>query len=377
MLSSQIIEIKKAKKPLFDKSGGFFLNGGNNAYPDEIEFLFENSVTAFTGFQLLHNYVSGDWQNGSNWINSDQSINDFNNDVAENIVKFGGVFVQFDYEMKEGKYTPTSPKVLPFTDCRLGKKDDDEYNGKILVSKNFDDKKKKPLEFDVFNPKVALIQKEKQGKNYKGQILYYTTQKKYYYPKSILHPVINDCESEIQASIFKNRSLTKGFFGKQLLFTRPFVDSQLPDDNELKITQKKERNDFKENLQKFMGAENVGNVLHIEMEFDSMADIDKQIIYKEISTNINDKLFEFTEKSTANNIRKALYNIPYLLLENSDNAMFGNSGEAIVQARKFYFESTDKIRTIHVDFMKYIFEIIGLQNQIYIPLQYATSNNTI
>ena len=65
MLSSQIIEIKKAKKPLLDKSGGFFLNGGNNAYPDEIEFLFENSVTAFTGFQLLHNYVSGDWQNGS------------------------------------------------------------------------------------------------------------------------------------------------------------------------------------------------------------------------------------------------------------------------------------------------------------------------
>jgi hypothetical protein len=76
------------------------------------------------------------------------------------------------------------------------------------------------------------------------------------------------------------------------------------------------------------------------MEFDDTNGIEKSILFKTIETNIDDKLFEFTEKSTRDNIRFAFNNIPAMLVHANDGQMFGQSGEGIKQAKLFYQEQT-------------------------------------
>jgi hypothetical protein len=109
-------------------------------------------------------------------------------------------------------------------------------------------------------------------------------------------------------------------------------------------------------MQSFIGADNADGMLHLEMEFEG-DDIKKIINFIDVNTNINDKLFEYTEKSTANNIRKAFGNIPSILIENNESSVFGNSGEMLKQAKLFYQDQTEEDRdTIETDVLKPLLE---------------------
>ena len=66
--------------------------------------------------------------------------------------------------------------------------------------------------------------------------------------------------------------------------------------------------------------------------------------WENLDLNFNDKIFEYTEKSTSNNIRKSFWNIPSILVEQQDSSFFGSSGEAIANAFKVYNQDTKMIR---------------------------------
>ena len=93
--------------------------------------------------------------------------------------------------------------------------------------------------------------------------------------------------------------------------------------------------------------------LEMELEGD---DIDKAIKHIKIDTDIDDKLFEYTEGSTSNNIRKAYNNVPVILVDSSDHSIFGNSGEAILQAKMFYQEQTHEERMLIEQAFKVLFK---------------------
>lgn len=346
------------KKVTFDSKANVYRNGEDNAYPERIDRLINNSVTAKTATNIMIQNIIGKGfgvVNDNLIVNKTKNINLYNfaDDLANSKVRQRGFFI---HVMPNANYKIVSIELLPFKDCRIGKKDDKDYNGKILISKKWDEAKQDDVQvLDVFNldPKVINVQVEKAGgwDNYKGQILYINDDSDYYYPLSRIDAVQMDCDNEAQASIYKNSLLRKGFFGKTMVVTRPLVDKDIEQYIEIDgvrelnrewNTQESERQNFKKTIEDFVGAENAGGALHIELDFEH-EDLEKAMIFKNIESKIDDKIFAHTESSVRKNILIAFNNLPVGLVEASDG-IFSNSGEAIKQMQLQYWENCEKER---------------------------------
>jgi hypothetical protein len=113
-----------------------------------------------------------------------------------------------------------------------------------------------------------------------------------------------------------------------------------------------ERQEFESTIQDLKGSEN-SSVLLLEanLESDNLAE---HILIQNIDTNIDDTLFQSTEESSARNIRKA-FGVPSILLEDSDNSIFGNSGELLTQAKQMHWENKAEERSIIIDAFQMLF----------------------
>lgn len=342
MIISEIVKLFK-RKTGFDKKAKIYKNGEDNAYPESVERLINNSVTAKRGAHIIKSMIMGKGFDSQNdfIVNQDKNISLFQllNTISDCYAKQDGFFIHANYFL-DGKIKNLD--VLPYNHCRVGKKDDNDYNGKIVV-KDWEDKKDEPNVIDVYNslPKVIQAQIAKQGINkYKGQVLF-VNPSGYTYPLSRIDPVMNDADSESQVSVYKNISLRKGFFGKQLVITEPFTDGDASEEEQKTEEYQRgetERSNFRKNLKDFVGAENAEGIMHLEMELVG-EDFEKTILFKTIDSNINDKLFAHTESSISGNISVA-YSIPEALIRPNKGALFAQSGEAIHQMKLFVQEET-------------------------------------
>ena len=340
----------------WDKKLEIYQNGEDNLYPERIDRIINNSVTAKMASEIMVQYLIGKgFGESDNFkINDNQKLIDFAIDVADSLVRQRGVAIHFDYNLN---FEAINPKVLDFTKIRLGKKDSNFYNGKILFKNDWSDKKEKEIIFDVFNKSAKVVQKqiEKAGsiEKYKGQVLYINLDSRYFYPLSRIDAVLNDCDSESQAAIYKNMILRKGFFGKQIIMTPPLVSNDEPEmvlndrgalvRNHAFAKRQAEADEVKRTIESFIGSENAGGALMIESP-DFINGIDTIFKIQTISSDLNDKMFEYTENSVGKNILMAFNNLPVALVKSPDSAMFGNSGASLLEAKKMYWENTSKER---------------------------------
>lgn len=362
-LTSYIKLVELAKRLVqFDKSLGFIQNGVDNNYPERIERVINNSATAKPAAKLFKKYVAGrGYGDDANRFlvdpSRDTNLFRFLNDFCMSYAYQNGVFVHVNYN---AAFRITSARVIPFGHCRLGKKDDADWSGKILVSDKFSTgevKKDDLVAIDQFNPMPEVIASQianagSIGK-YRGQILFFNPDK-FDYPLAHIDNVVNDADSEYQASVYKNTLLRRGFFGKTLVVTKPLEGSHVENIPEAERSAEhkhilKRRNDqrdeLRETIETFIGADGAGDALHLEMAFEG-DDISKEILFKNIESNIDDKLFEYTESSVKNNIRKAFANIPPGLLDAVDNSFFSQSGEQLEQMKIFFQEQTEDDRLL-------------------------------
>ena len=347
----------------FDKTTGIIFNGDDNLYSEKIERVTNNSVTSKTASNIMASYIIG---NGFGDIdttivnkNKMTTLRKLGNVISKNISKHRGVFVHCVYNAnyKIDRYT-----VLPYTHCRLGKKDDSDYNGKIVVYNNWDKSQGsvKKDEFDiidVFNPKEDVIKAQVEvagGWNkYKGQIIYLNLDDEYDYALGTIDTVVNDADSERQASIFKNRSLRKGFFGKTLMITKPLSGARNTYNTDAEYhAAENERDNFKATAESFLGAENSGSLLHVELEHQEDK-LDDAILVKAIPSDIDDEMFKYTEESVFKNILMAFNNQPVGLVR-SDNALFGSSGESLQIMKETYQENTTFERNTVEEFIQHL-----------------------
>lgn len=338
----------------YDKKLEFYKNGVDNLYTERMESYKNNSVTASMASNIMTQYLVGKGFAGFNNVNlGGENLIDITNDIAESIVNNRGVYVHVNYD---ANLDISDFKVIPFSYCRLGEKDSKDYNGKILVYKDWSGKVEEEniSIIDVYNDNKQVIAKQIENaggiENYKGQILFFNMDRKYFYPLSRINSVYNDCDSEAQASIYKNELLRRGFFGKTLIVTRPLVDEEFYDDKtkegiERLYEAESERDEFKDTIKKFIGAEGAGGALHLELDY-AGEKLEDGIMFKNIESNIDDKLFEFTENSVVNNILMAYNNLPKALVKSPDSALLGNSGEALIVAKETYQENTTTEREI-------------------------------
>ncbi|SNA77296.1 hypothetical protein [Flavobacterium psychrophilum] len=360
IIAVKLFELAK-RLIVFDKQLGVYQNGEDNNYPERIERLINGSATAKPAAKLFRKYIIGksfDEETNNFIVNKSKSttIRKFLTKISNSYAYQCGVFIHVNYNLN---HKITSLDVLPYSHCRVGKKDDKDYSGKIIVYDNWDESngaidKKKFNVIDVFNKnkKVISAQIEKAGNIdlYKGQVFFYNPEDTIY-PLAHIDNVMNDADSEKMSSVFKNTSLRKGFFGKKIVITPPMLGVDLRMDNSLlnddQLIEKRyaetEIENFNTTMKTFIGADSAESLLHLQMEFEG-DDIEKSIKFLDVNTNINDKLFEYTEKSTSNNIRKSFANVPSILIENNDNSVFGQSGEMLKQAKIFYQDQTEEDR---------------------------------
>lgn len=350
----------------FDKKLGIIRNGVDNLYSERIERYINNSVTAKAASIIMSNYILGKgFGNSNDIVVGKDTLFRFSTKILRNLVKHRGVFIHINYN---ANYKINSFDVLPYTHCRLGKKDDEKYNGKIAVSSKFSHKDLNINDisfFNVFNPneKVVKSQVENEGgwSQYKGQILFYNLDFEFDYPLSTIDAVKYDCDSEHQASLYKNTSLRNGFFGKTIVVTEQLVDDFENYQNdekgaELYLQDKSDAEKFNDSIKSFLGAENSAKVLHVQLDpKNPEATLEQAIRFESVSSNIDDKMFEYTENSSFRNILMAFNNLPSQLIR-SENALFGNSGESIKQMRVTYQNNVNNERKEFLNLINLLFE---------------------
>ena len=347
----------------FNKSLKVIVNGSDNDYPDRVAALIPNSITAKQCAKLFRQYLTGKGFKGLNEaiVNKKKKIKflQFFNGLARQYSYYNGYAVHVQYKLNGKK---DRVEILPFGSVRKGKKDDANYNGMLAYSKtgNFlkGTKKGDLVWCHAYNPDpevvIKQIAKYDSIEKYPGQIFFFNPDEEEDYPLAHIHPVLNDADSEMRTSVFKNKSLRKGFFGKNILVMKPLVDPDLSSvaienlkESEASnlLHQKNERDGFYESAKGFVGVENHEGLMIMELEHEG--DIDKAFKHVEIPTNIDDKLFAYTESSVANNIRKAYNNAPWILLDSSVNkGVFGDSGKMLEAAKEFYHDQTEEDRLL-------------------------------
>lgn len=335
-----------------------YTQGDDNMYPERQDRLINNSITAKMASDLMIQYIIGDGLgNADNFkINDKQKLIDFITDVSEDIVKQRGCFIHFDYNLN---YEPLNPIVLPFERCRVGKKDSKEYNGKILYKVDWNDTKESVKVYDVYNNNKDIVKKQIETagsiQKYKGQVLFVNMDRNMIYPLSRIDAVANDCDSEAQASVYRNQLLRKGFFGKQLVVTPPLIQNDEPemilnDEGNYVVNREwrkkeDEATQVKETIEKFIGAENAGGAMLMQLpDFEGKIEDVFQVIT--IDSTLDDKMFEYTENQTSKNILMAFNNVPVALVKSPDAALLGNSGESLKVAQDIYWKNCSRDRQI-------------------------------
>jgi hypothetical protein len=374
-MKTLFIEIWKRLTP-WSKSADVYANDVDNAYPERMDRLINNSVTAKSASAIMVQYLLGKGfgtEADEVIVNKHKNLKlaDFADDVAEDLVKQRGVFIHINYN---ALYQIADVSVLPYEWCRMGKKDSTDYAGKVAVCKEWINPKRSGIELiDVYNPRKAVInaQVEAAGgwEQYKGQVLFINMDTKLIYPLSRIDAVAEDCDSEAQAGIYKNRLLRRGFFGNTLVVTRPLVSGGLEYGTKAYNDAESERETFQNAIKQSLGAENTGGVLCLEMDF-AGEKLEDAILIKQIESKIDDELFNYTENSVRENILVAFNNLPSGLVKTNDSALFGNSGEAIREMKRTYWENTSKERSLLTATLnRLLTQMPDLENLVVEPLK--------
>jgi hypothetical protein len=338
-----------------DKRTEVIFNGEDNLYAEVIERLTNNSVTAKTSSKIMASYIIGNGfgeEKDKTIINSETrpqlTLRGFGNIMSQNVSVQRGVWVHAQYN---SNFDVDRYNILPYSHCRLGKEDDNDYSGKIVVYDNWDMSqgrinKDDFLIFDVFNPSKEVVEYQIDAAggidDYKGQVLYVNLDAQFDYALGTIDATMQDCDSERQASIYKNCSLRRGFYGKTLVVTKPLAGG-IEGDHDHDIKERKEieseRKNFKKTMEGFLGAENTGGLLHVEVDHDG-DNLDEAFKVERIDSDIDDKMFAFTEGSIFKNILMSFNNIPSGLVR-SDNSLFSANGESLEVMKETYQENTE------------------------------------
>ena len=333
-------------------------NGVDNLYPETVEYLKNQSVTALMASNLMVQYLIGKGLGGYDLLEVyDQKVQNIFRQIAKSVTDFSGCYVQFYYN---ANFKIAGFEVLPFNTCRIGKKDSNDYNGKILYSKDWSDTKVKPISYNVFNNDVEVVKYQMNVKdtdtedeitkkvlNFGGQIQFFTQMPEYHYPISRLHAALNDCIVDASGSLYVERLMDGGFLPRTLLVTRPLVDDRMfiesvenPTSESAVLYRKaqSEYEDYKQTMQGTVGVKNANGILTMEVDFkgDKLEDA---LLVRNLDTNIKPDLFEAQVLKSQEKILMAYNNLPIILVKASES-LFNAGGEAIKTAKQFFWEST-------------------------------------
>ncbi|WP_257657701.1 hypothetical protein [Parapedobacter lycopersici] len=327
-----------------------YKNDSDNLYPNRVELVERNSVTAFAASNKLKSFIVGqgfvDTSLNEQIFNRQKRLRgyDFLQLLAHSLKTHRGAFVHVNYDM-DGEVNYLD--VLDYKKCRISKEDSTDHPGKIYYhdwpgEKKFDRGDTKCRWFYPFNKDIDIIndQRTKDAKDrkdesveglirsYRGQVFFLSLDPTEVYPYAWVHPAYNDADNEYRISLYRNTNLRSGFLNKTMI-----IPNGLDEETQ---------EEFDEAIRGWLGAENSSSVFVFKPKED-VAELDNLIKTIELKGTYDSKRFEKDEESIANNIRKSYLSIPKILIDPEDS-FFGSSGEAFKEAIRYYNKETLFIR---------------------------------
>lgn len=334
----------------YDEVDEIYHNGLNNLYPNEIERVVQNSPTGSKASNIMSKYLVGKGLTNDPVLNG-TLLSETTKDVSDDISMQYGSFVHVTYGMKivgsDFTFEPIGIKCLDYTKCRKQKNDDDGNRGIIMYknfeaikswyTKNEDETFYYPYSNDqnVIREQIKRDSEERLKQNpdmnwvemlaqFRGQVYYLNLTPRYEYAVSLFNSVYNDADTEYRMSLYSNSISRLGFLGKIAILT-----SGLDEETS---------NTIKDDVKGWLGAENASTTYFLEIE--DTEDLEKNFKIINVPSQYDEAQFRDTKENVRINILGAINNIPSALAYGRDNALFGNSGELILQMKLFYQEQT-------------------------------------
>jgi hypothetical protein len=258
-----------------------------------------------------------------------------------------------------------SIQKVPFEYGRLGIPDDVEYVGKVALWNNWDRSYRKSSNsrkidyLDVFNPDpaVVLAQMETAGgiEKYLGQVLYFNPEGGDY-PYCSFDGVIDLVRADGNLDVFKNSNISNGFL-QSYAVEYPGV-----------FEKEEDRDEFDQGLKNLQGPKEAGGFVVWENPLAK----ENPIKLTKIETQNNDRLFEWTEQSSQDKIRKNYLIPPDLVGEFVGGQL---SAQQIGDAYEYYNAVTQDERLLFEELLTNVFQYwrdpVATTDYTLIPLQYV------
>ncbi len=364
-MKSRIIEGYKKESPeIYNKRFGIIFNGEDNLKPLVVENLIDASPTALQCAWIYQSFLGGGgFEVDLSSINLSENFwetitpNDFLFDACESISRHQAVFIQVNYN---ALYEKDSFSVIPYSLCRLGKKDSKGYSGKIVMSAKGWGKhvKKEDVEvFDTYNPRPEVIQAQVEAaggwENYKGQVMFFRLSNKHTYPKSLVETAYTFADVEYKMGLYYSSTVDRSFENTTIVRHRKFPSLSA-------------QNDFDKNLKEITGLENSSSTLIVEDDWDDDKDSPGNFKFDTIKNEVKPDKYSHFERSSSNFIRKVFKNVPPQLVDLIQGKLGNTSGEDFKTAQSIYNGSIArdklKIETLFQELFRNFRDSINPQN---------------
>lgn len=344
-----IREIKLAKERInvsYDSNLGIQTFGDKNLYPQDVKQLLASSPTASGCMDRYATFIEGNGFNDvafSSFVcnRRGDTIDEILHLVCEDMARYHGFALHVNYNMM---CRVTSMVYIPFECCRLEEETEDGQVMRIAYHPDWKGKKtrkghklipsmKSVKWFWRFNPNrdVVMAQIEAAGgiENYSGQILWFSFDGKNRYPTPICDKVLTCMSTDEGLDNVKYRNVRNNFLPSGMWITKKGSNLSIDGDNgDIEEAMSRRKEEVTKTLEVFMGDENTGSIMQVEVE-----DQESMPEWKAIEAMNFDKKFSVTTQDTEERIYSAFGQEPFYCIRKGKT---GFSGDVLSDAYDYY-----------------------------------------
>lgn len=345
-MKATVTQVYKRIENTVNKTDGILNYDIDNAYPQRIEDIVNNSGTASTCVNMKTRFIMGGGFEDELFYKAKinrkgLTVDKLLRKVSGNLSKLPFIGLHINYN---ANFDKIEVNFVPFGNMRFTTSDDKNHPNMIAVYDDWQKIKKPSVDRDkvkyihLYDPNPETIQKEVDEAegwgNYKGQI-YLFSPEGLEYPLASFDSVLEDMQTDSKSKSFKFRNITTNFMASHILIT----DAVEEDGSDTTAE------DFAEQLEQYQGADDALRLLWLQKKT-----TESTIEIKKIDIQDVDKLYEYTESSVKSNIQQAFLQPEALFYQSK-----GFTSSEIKDATAYYNGITYHERLIVEEIFKEIF----------------------